>query len=304
MLSLRTFDVSAVIAVYNGEDFIQRAVQSVLDQTYPVTQLIIVDDGSTDNTPDVLEAFGDNPIIFVVRQPNQGQATAKNRGAREATGSLIAFLDADDFWNNDKLEQQVDHFNNKDVAVVYSNRTYIGLDDAPLQKQPEVKVRPSGKITDALIVENLIPFGSTVVRRDVFEKMGGFDQSLSMGIDWDLWLRVSVEWQFKYVDKYLLNYRIWPGQMSTNVEGRYKGALHILKNFLLKHGDTVSTGARRSAFADTYAHRGYYRVARNEDHIGGIRDLATALRHQPMNSYAWRILGKTLLSLLRLRKFN
>ncbi len=291
--------VSVVIAVYNGERFIERAVRSALEQTYADLEVIIVDDGSTDSTIEVISSRIDDRRIRLHRQENRGQAAAKNAGANLATRDFIAFLDADDTWEPDKLAAQMTHFDDSAVGVVYSNRLYVDEDDRPIDPQPGFVERPSGIITEQLFVQNFIPFASTVVRREVFHEEQGFDESLSMGIDWDLWLRISVRWKFRYIDRKLLNYRVWGGQMSKNVAGRYDGAFRIMDKFLAAHGDSVSERVRRTAYADTYARRGLSRATLMQDGIGGFRDCIKALGYRLTYAYAWKALLKIPLRRLR-----
>ncbi len=226
--------VSVVIACYNYGAFLETSVESVLAQTHREVELIVVNDGSTDSTDQVMSQYTDRPLVRYVRQDNRGQAHAKNEGLRHATGDLVAFLDADDMWMPRKLERQVALFANPAVGVVYSG---VGLVDQRGEPVPFEGMRGflaprRGRVTRWLVFDNFVPFSSAVIRRDVIETIGGFDERLRMGIDWDLWLRASRLTEFAYVDEPLLLYRVGhAGQMSRNWEERFKSADQIFERF-------------------------------------------------------------------------
>ncbi|MDR2877612.1 MAG: glycosyltransferase, partial [Chromatiales bacterium] len=200
--------VSVVIATYNMGRYLPEAVASVFNQSYSPIEIIVVDDGSTDNTADIVKSWQADARFRYVRQENQGQQIAKNRGIAEAKGDYIAFLDADDRWKLDKLARQIPLFSNPSVGVVYSNAVFI--DENGRETGRRNILCPEGKVTEALLHENFVSFGSAVVSKHALDRCGAFDASLAMSIDYDLWLRISTEFQFAYVDDVLLEYRIWP----------------------------------------------------------------------------------------------
>ena len=208
--------VSVVIATYNMARYLPEAVDSVLaQQKWDNLEVVIVDDGSEDDTEDRMVRYSNDPRVRYIRTENRGQPKAKNRGIAEARGEFIAFCDADDIWQPDKLARQMPEFRDKDVGVVYSEVAYINDQGFSLPKEPSTD-RESGWVTSHLVIKNFIPFGTAVMRRACIDRHGGFDENLPMGIDWDLWLRFSVAWKFMYVPEVTYLYRIWPGQMSKN----------------------------------------------------------------------------------------
>lgn len=209
----RTPLVSVVTATFNMARYLREAVDSVLAQTWPGLELIVVDDGSTDDTPMLLESYADDPRVRVIRQSNAGQTKAKNSGIRAARGDYVGFCDADNAWLPDKLVRQVPLLEaNPDAGVVYGNIELMDGDGGPLPT-PTIR-RHGGRITDRLLLQNFVTFNTTLVRRAVMEEFGGFDESLSMGIDYELWLRISTRYEFIYLPRSLVRYRIWEGQMS------------------------------------------------------------------------------------------
>lgn len=252
--------VSVVITCYKYGHYLANAVDSVLGQTYKNIEVIIVNDGSPDNTDEVMQGYLSDPRIRYIKQANSGQAIAKNRGIEAATGGFIAFLDADDAWKLDKLEKQMPLFSNPDVGVVYCGVTYMDENGDPLERQAKQLMMPkAGWIAEDLFKDNLVPFCAAVVRRQCFDKVGKMDASFRMGIDWDLWLRMSVHYKFDFIDEPLLIYRIGhSGQMSKNYLVREQDTMRIMKKFIAENPDLLSDALIRWAFAYSYCNRAYY----------------------------------------------
>jgi glycosyltransferase involved in cell wall biosynthesis len=254
--------VSIVITCYNYGGYLARCVESALDQTYGDVEVIIVNDGSTDNTDEVAWKYmKDHPRVRYIRQKNAGQANAKNTGIRAATGEFIAFLDADDLWETNKLEKQMPLFSCPLVGVVYSRARYVAGNGLPMDVTPwgEHLSPRSGNVTEHLFFDNFIPFSSAVVRRKCLIEAGVFDESIKMGIDWDLWLRISVNYEFAYVDEPLLVYRVGhAGQMSKDLEERQRCADRIMRKFLSDNPGMIPKSTIRDALTYTYLSRGYF----------------------------------------------
>lgn len=251
--------VSVIVTCYNYGGYVGGCIESILAQTCQDFEIIVVDDGSTDNSATVISGYLSDQRINYIRQDNAGQAKAKNTGIRHSRGKFVAFLDADDLWKKSKLEKQLPLFAESEVGVVYSTATYIDKEGRDLNYSlPGKYLMPrAGRVTEHLFVDNFVPFSSAVVRADCLRKAGGFDESLKMGIDWDLWLRISVPWQFVYVDEPLLVYRLGhPGQMSKNIREREACADRIMAKFLQTYSDALSSSAINRAFAYTYSNRG------------------------------------------------
>jgi len=287
--------VSIVITCYNYAEYVADAIKSALYQTYENSEIVIVNDGSTDHSHDVISTFLNNPKIKYIRQSNDGQANAKNTGIKNSTGEFIAFLDADDTWEPTKLEKQVKLFQNSRVGVVYSKAKYIDAEGNPLNFKLESKyLQPrSGKVTEWLIFDNFVPFSSSIVRRECFEKVGLFDESLKMGIDWDLWLRISVHYDFDYVDEPLLIYRLGhTGQMSKNIEVRQACSDAIYQKFLTNYPNAVSKDTLQMARYYTYCSRAYYWRTKNKRKA--LEYYLRGLKIRPLSLGAYKGLARTL----------
>jgi len=286
--------VSVVIATYNMGQFLPLAVKSVLEQTYSNLEVNVVDDGSTDSTRIVMKEFLDDRRVKYHYQANQGQASAKNRGIRESKGDYIAFLDADDMWMPKKLEKQLPLFDDAGLTgVVYSSGTLVN-ERGELLPTPK-HVFYNGKITGRLLVENFVPFDSAVVRKECLETVGLFEESLPMGIDYDLWLRISTKYEFDYLNEPTFYYRVWAGQISRNYVGRYEWGMRIMKNFLKKHPNLVDEDMVKEAWAHTYVGRGACLMSFEKDRLNAFKDYLRALRYKPTYLPAWIEIVRLLL---------
>lgn len=287
--------VSVVIATYNMGDYIESAIDSILKQSYQNFELIVVDDGSVDDTEQRMAAYGGNAKIKYIKQENQGQPKAKNRGLKETTGAYVAFCDADDLWEPSKLELQMACFDHDpDIGVVYSEVSYIDGDGAPIKKD-QPYVRYSGFVTEQLILKNFIPFGTALVKKKCFETHGCFDEKLPMGIDWDLWLRFSLAYKFYYLNEATYIYRIWPGQMSSNYRGRYKNAFLIMNKFISNNPGSINKKVINNAWADTYTSRALAIMKAENLVREPFQDLLKAIQYDPLFFPAWKGLVKLFL---------
>lgn len=258
MTELRSPNVSIVMAAYNAQSFIAEAIQSLLEQSYKNFEILIVDDGSTDNTRAVITPFLLDARVKYIYQTNHGQTVAKNRGIKESSGEIIAFCDADDYWHELKLEKQLAVLMaDAGVGVVYSDIQAISEDGTPL-KSGQILSGPEGDILTKLLFDNFIPFGSAIIRKACILEHGSFNENYRMGIDWDLWLRIATSWKFGFVPEKLYFYREWSGQMSRNYKGRYTGAIVILQNFEKSHPKLLNSSLYRQALSDIYANYAYH----------------------------------------------
>lgn len=277
--------VSVVTATYNMGGYIVETLDSILGQDYPHVESIVIDDGSTDNTQEILQPYLSTGRVTVVRQENSGQTVAKNRGIAESRGEFIAFCDADDTWRPDKLTQQVAAFDlDPDIALVFSDVNYIDANGGPCD-HPTMK-RVGGRITGELLVDNFIPFPTSIARATVLEEKNGFDENLSMSIDYDLWLRISVDYPMHYIPEPLANYRIWEGQMSKRTGERLDNFFTLLERFLREHPDSVTKKEKARAWSHTLVTRGLWH-AREGRKSEALRDFGRAMKYRFFDARLW-----------------
>jgi glycosyltransferase involved in cell wall biosynthesis len=267
----------------------------VLSQSYQDYEIIVVNDGSTDNTDEIMSRYLSDSRIHYISQMNMGQARAKNAGIRHSKGEYIAFLDADDFWHENKLERQLPLFSNERVGVVYSMTQYVDKSGKHLNSKPtRRRLRPkAGFVYKDLLFDNFVPFSSSLVRKRCLEASGFFDETLSMGIDWDLWLRISTQYEFCYVNKALLFYRIGhTGQMSKNIEERQRCSDRIMTGFIERNRSLLGPHWIRKAWAYTCVNRGFY--FRNIDLSLSSRYYFDSMKQNPLQLKAYTGLLKNL----------
>lgn len=300
--------VSVVMATYNLERYVADAVRSVLSQTIADLELHVVDDGSTDGTRAALEPFASDPRFHYYQQPNAGQTVAKNNGLKRCTGRFVAFLDGDDLWPLNRIESQLSAFSaDAELGIAYGRVITIDADGNVLSGEGydyDPARRHSGRITEQLFADNFIAFGAVLVRRECFETLGGFDESLRMGIDWDLWLRFSTRYRFRYLDDVALIYREWSGQMSKNWRGRYEQAFTIMGKFMRNFPDALDGSAVRRAKAAALVGRARIRAYSGHQRGRAIADCLRAIAIRPTYGVAYKSLARIGLSFIGLTRLK
>jgi glycosyltransferase involved in cell wall biosynthesis len=287
--------VSVVIATYNMGQYLPQAVESVLAQSYFNVEVQIVDDGSTDHTAQIAQQWEGHSRVRVHRQANRGQARAKNQGIELTLSPFVAFLDADDVWLPEKLSRQMPLFEGRpELGVVYSDYECMDGEGRALPKVPTRMHR--GHVSGPLLIENFVSFPTAVVRRECLERHRGFDESLGMGIDYDLWLRLSAHYQFDFISEPTVRYRIWAGQMSKNYRKRYESAMRIMRDFLANNPGAVDPEVVRSAWAHTYTGRGNVTLWQESDRVAAFRDYLRALSFKPVYWPAWRSMLRSFIT--------
>jgi glycosyltransferase involved in cell wall biosynthesis len=224
--------ISVVIPTYNRGQMVKEAVCSVLAQDFRNFELILVDDGSTDNTPDILDEFRDE--LIVIRQENKGVSAARNRGIAAASGELIAFLDSDDLWLPKKLSEQAGFFqSNPDALICQTEEIWIrnGVRVNPKKKHQ----KRSGMIFDPSLSLCLVSPSAVMMRRELFEIVGGFDETLPACEDYDLWLRVGYRYPIFLTETPLIIKRGGHEDQLSSAAGLDKFRIRSIKNLIEKH---------------------------------------------------------------------
>lgn len=206
--------VTVVIPTYNYGAYVGQAIESALAQTYPAVEVVVVDDGSTDDTPARLAAYGDR--IRVVRQANQGLSAARNAGIAAAAGEFIALLDSDDAFHPRKLELQLRHLARNPAVGLAGTHHFSD----PARMWPAVEADPAVRpvALDELVLRSPFSPSSAVFRASCAAAVGGFDAGLRSVEDRDFWIRVGAKSPVAVVAAELTYYRVTPGSMSRNPE--------------------------------------------------------------------------------------
>jgi glycosyltransferase involved in cell wall biosynthesis len=229
--------VSILMPVFNGGMYVGQAIDSVLRQTHEQWELVIVDDGSTDNTSDVIAGYSD-ARIRCVHQKNSGQTAALNRGLTLARGDYLTTLDADDWIPPDSLACRLMYLiSNEDVGVAYGDGVYCHQGgDAIARFSERMPTGVSGDVFDTLVVSPFYGTGAAVmVRREVLERHQiSYDESISWCQDWDIYIRLAAVTTFGFVDSPVVNYRIHDTAMTMTMPNRARWqSLIRLKNKVL-----------------------------------------------------------------------
>lgn len=252
-LSTEIFTVSAIIPIYNGGQYIEDAIDSVLDQTYPVKELIIVDDGSTDNSREIVEKIiakhSDRKISFYSKE-NGGQSSARNYGVKHSSGTLIAFLDQDDMWTPDHLEELIRPFIEQpkvQLGWVYSNLDEVNEQGAMVTRSFLSTIgttHPKEDIFTFIREDCFILPSASLISRKAFEKVGGFDEHLSGYEDDDLFMRIfQAGYHNIYLNKALSKWRIHTESASYSYRMARSRVVYMRKLF-----DMFPDDPKRSRF--------------------------------------------------------
>jgi len=253
--------ISVVIPTYNHAHFLGDAITSALGQSYPTLEVIVVDDGSTDQSMAVAGTFTDERLRYL-RQPNRGLSAARNTGILAARGATIALLDADDFWAPTYLERgHAALAAAPSWGAVYTGMRFVNSKGEPLP-QPGVATVPADQLYERLIDGEFFAPSAVLVRRACFRAVGLFDERLRASEDWDMWLRVARQYPFGGIAEALLNYRVHGSNMSGNPETMlHYQLLTIEKHFGPVVGEPTSwsRNLQRAYGATAYfAAQGYY----------------------------------------------
>jgi glycosyltransferase involved in cell wall biosynthesis len=246
------YRVSIIIPTYNHGRYLAEAIHSVIAQTYHDFEIIVVDDGSTDETPQVIGSFGES--VRAIRQDNKGLSGARNTGILAARGEFVGLLDADDRWTPNLLARMLPVLeSDKTVGAVYCGWRYIGERGQLLPRININTVRPDQTLAKMSFSNFLVPSG-VVIRRSCFDRLGLFDTGVGACEDWDMWLRILSQYRMVGVPNALVEYRVHGENMSSDLE-RMENARRaiIVKHFGAEEGDpTAWPEVRRRAYGGLY----------------------------------------------------
>ncbi|MBD2567243.1 glycosyltransferase [Anabaena lutea] len=220
--------ISVIIPVYNGEKTIRETIESVLNQTFSLIEVLIINDGSTDATLEIIQNISDSRLKLF-SYINAGPATSRNRGLSHAVSEFVAFIDADDIWTSNKLESQLKALQaNPQAAVAYSWTDYIDAAGKLLKCGRHTTL--SGDVYSRLLLENFLENGSNpLIRKECFTTLGNFNEALTPAEDWDMWLRLASRYEFVVVPEVQILYRVSMHSLSTNLKRQEAGSLEVIE---------------------------------------------------------------------------
>ena len=307
--------VSIVIPTYNRSSFLLQAVESILSQTWKNVEIVIVDDGSTDDTREVLAPYMGR--IRYIYQSNSGRPSCpRNVGIRNAAGKYIAFLDSDDIMDPRKIEMQVRFLEkNPEVGMVFTDfstfahgravsQSFTSSGHTPFVQLPKTQVGPnqyilSAEACDCLTLDNPIGTPSVVARKEVFARIGTFDESLRWSDDIDMWFRIAEKFRLGYIDLPLFTRRIHRTNISSNLstlnEGIVRARILVREKFLKSCVISADTHRQlRRRLANMYCSLAF--LQQNEGkRRETIFSLWESINRRPVQFIAYRVLGECML---------
>jgi len=226
--------ISVVIPAYNAERTILETIASVQQQSFSDFELIVINDGSTDRTLELLHSINDERLR-ILSYENGGVSVARNRGISQASGEFISFIDADDLWSPDKLESQLATLQqHPEAGVAYSWTYFMEEKEGTRSFHPCDPIFFEGNVYTDLLVKNFIPNGSNVlIRKQAVESVGEFDPKRTGWEDWDYWIRLAAKWSFVVVPKLQVFYRRSSDSASSKVDNMKKEALVVIEKAFL-----------------------------------------------------------------------
>jgi hypothetical protein len=221
-------EVSVIIATYNRGALLERALESVFGQTFGDYEVVVADDGSTDDTQERLRKHGSR--VRVLRLEHQGRPSrVRNRAVENASGRFLAFLDSDDAWAPEKLERQVDlMLREPEVVLCYADTAFVGEDGRFLYLHSRRERPASGRVLHNLLQRNFIALSTAMARTDAVRSVGGFEESLTMAEDWCLWLRLSAMGRVAFVNERLCTNAVGHQEMTGDKAALFEDALRAL----------------------------------------------------------------------------
>lgn len=281
--------VSVVIPAYNKAALTVKTVESVLGQTYKNIEVIVVDDGSTDDTAQrLLPYYG---RIKYIHKENGGASSARNTGIQAATGEYVALLDCDDMFLPEKIERSVGHLEQRpDLGFVHTPVYFVNETGRRVRRYPFFGGGPTGWITGKLLKKNFICNSTVVTRRGCFEKAGYFDENIFTPADWDMWLRLSEHYKAGYIDAPLTLYRSSESYILNNLARSKKECMIVLEKAFQRN-----RGLRKDAFYSNiyfWQALGYLRA---DDYRKAKEELAEAIKKNKFNLQAWSFLIAVML---------
>lgn len=290
--------VSIIIPTYNCAKYILEAINSVLNQTYQNLEIIIINDGSTDNTQELVQSYINNfnEKIKYIYQENNGHAVARNVGILNSNGEYIAFLDADDIWLPNRLEEGVKILDNcPDIALVHARTIRVSEEGKPVINLVRNKNFLSGNIFENLFLRKAhISSPTVLVRRECFRQLGLFDENLARfgSEDKELWLRITKNYYVDYLDKVLAYYRVRENSQSKNIQKMMQGRLYGLNKICNKYNLSIWLKIKGYSnaykeYGDSFLFNAYFGLA--------TKQYIKSILYYPFNLFAFLNLFKALL---------
>jgi glycosyltransferase involved in cell wall biosynthesis len=298
--------VSVVVPCHDSSGTIRAALDSALAQTFDSFEIVVVDDGSSDRTPEIVGRYErEHPgLVRLVRSDHRGPYAARNLGARVARGAFLAFLDSDDLWEPPKLERQVALMRSRpDVVLCHTGGRTMTADGKPLRTfhpQPDYV----GDCFVRLLVRNRLATSSVLMRRAFFLELGGFDETFEARGDWELWTRAARHGELAAIDEPLIRYRLHDGRMSNDTDRMRRSHLLVIEKHRNAYRDVphLARYIRESRFRAHMDYGGEYLGAGRTSSARG--EALRALLQKPFEAGGWKLLARSVLGKERIARIR
>lgn len=290
--------VSIILPTYNRAHSISKAIYSILEQTFTDFELIIVDDGSSDQTKNIVKAFTDPRVSYIEHGHNKGVSAARNTGISLAKGNFIAFQDSDDKWYPTKLEKQIKTFSQASpkLGVVYVSTLKIYQHNEILLPDPKLKPK-SGNVLNKLLISNLFPIPAALIKKQCFKEAGTFDEKLATQEDWELCIRIAQKYHFAHINEPLVESPFSSsGVNNANIQNII-GAINYIKE---KHYSSFKNS--QGSLANLEYFLGCKACHQNSWQLGR-RYLMSSIRMQPLRIKYWAAILLSYISKQLFQKF-
>ncbi len=285
--------VSVIMPTYNRAGYITKTLESIFAQTFKDYEVIVVDDGSTDKTEEVLRPHLDR--ITFIRKENGGPGSARNAGIKVAKGEYIAFLDSDDLWLPEKLNGQVKYLDDyPDVGLLFTDfEIFCEDENGQERKLREIHINVEGPCFDKLFQKNFIPTLTVIIRKSCMDAVGLFEESrdLVVGEDYELWLRMAMRYRLGYIPKITARYRCHNDNIvGTDLAKNYAGHLRVINKILVRYPEIPK---RFNIDMEEYYRNFFYCAGRNlyqnKMYRPAVQYLRQALSYKLFAPKAWTL---------------
>jgi len=259
--------VSVIITTYNRAGYLNKCLHSIVNQTYKDIEIFVIDDGSVDNTSEIVKNFQDKRIVYVKNERTGNVSYSRNMGIKMSSRPYVAFCDDDDTWKANKLDVQLKYI--KDEKIVCSNGDVIDENDVIIVKQNNNYKEDMCFDLSFILKDNRILTSSMFVSKDIFDKIGLFEEKhASRCEDYEMWIRMATEYKIKYINQALVSYRLHSGNLSrksySDAVEVYETNINILLPFI-KHFDAEVV--KSANYGITFLYKRLIRVSLVKGHF-------------------------------------
>jgi teichuronic acid biosynthesis glycosyltransferase TuaG len=287
--------VSIVMPCFNASETINESLLSVINQTYTNIEIIVVDDGSTDDSIQLVKQNFPSVFLYQNNTGKKGVSTARNLGISRAKGDWIAFLDADDIWMKEKLEKQINQLNG--CRWGHTNSFYFGYNQSGSTKRSDFTELGSGMVFQILLLDNFVTTSTVIAERQLLINSGGFDESFDMLEDWKLWLLLSKSEPLSFCELPLVKYRVTPGSTSRRARIVYPYHQRLITD-TFNEGEIKYKKMKRQALSNSNIICSYI-AEDGKDSLYAFSCAFRAIYYAPLNLKNWKRPLSILFNILR-----